>query len=205
MTSPMAENLHPTKEKLIKTTSHLLKSMHPREISSEMVLTQSGISKGSLYHHFEDLEHLIETALLRRYARWVNVNLDTFTTMLISAKNSDDVYRTLVEVTKASQDRNLKSERFFRAEVLTKADNSPRLALQLQVLQNQLTESLADLVREAQERGFFKKSNDAKSIAIFVQAYTLGKIVDDSSDSPVDAELYANLINSIVKDVFLEP
>lgn len=201
----MAENTHPTKEKLIKTTSHLLKTMHPREISSDMVLTHSGISKGSLYHHFEDLEHLIETALLRRYARWVNVNLDTFTSLLTSAKNSEDVYRGLVEVTKASQDRNLKGERFFRAEVLTKASNSPRLALQLQVLQNQLTESLADLVREAQERGFFKKSNDAKSIAVFVQAYTLGKIVDDASDNPVEAELYASLINSIVKEVFLEP
>jgi len=201
----MAENLHPTKEKLIKTTSHLLKTMHPREISSEMVLTQSGISKGSLYHHFEDLEHLIETALLRRYAQWVNVNLDTFTTMLTSAKSSEDVYRTLAEVTKASQDRSLKGERFFRAEVLTKASNSPRLAQELQILQTQLTESLSDLVREAQERGFFRKNNDAKSIAIFVQAYTLGKIVDDASDNPVDSELYANLINLIVKDVFLEP
>jgi hypothetical protein len=60
-------------------------------------------------------------------------------------------------------------------------------------------------VREAQERGFFRKSNDAKSIAIFVQAYTLGKIVDDSSDNPVDAKQYANLINSVVKNVFLEP
>lgn len=201
----MASDIHPTKEKLISTTAVLLKSLHPREISSEMVLTQSGISKGSLYHHFEDLEHLIETTLLRRYARWVNVNLDTFTTMLTTAKNSEDVYQTLIEVTKASQDRSLKVERFFRAEVLTRADNSPRLALELQILQTQLTESLADLVREGQERGFFKKSNDAKSIAIFVQAYTLGKIVDDSSNTPVDDELYANLINSIVKNVFLEP
>jgi AcrR family transcriptional regulator len=201
----MAENTHPTKEKLITTTSHLLKSLHPREISSEMVLSQSGISKGSLYHHFEDLEHLIETALLRRYARWVSVNVDVMTRILTQAKSSNDIYLGLVEVTKASQDRTLRSERFFRAEVLTKADNSPRFALQLQALQSQLTESLADLVREAQERGFFKKSNDAKSIAVFVQAYTLGKVVDDSSDTPVDAELYASLINSIVKDVFLEP
>ena len=201
----MASGVHPTKEKLISTAAELLKTLHPSEISSEMVLSNSGISKGSLYHHFEDLEHLIETALLRRYARWVNINLDTFTKMLTSAKNSEDVYRTLAEVTKVSQDRSLKGERFFRAEVLTKASNSPRLALELQALQNQLTESLADLVREAQERGFFKKSNDAKSIAIFVQAYTLGKIVDDSSENPVDAKQYANLINSVVKNVFLEP
>jgi AcrR family transcriptional regulator len=201
----MANLNHPTREKLIETATHLLKSLHPGEISSEMVLTESGISKGSLYHHFEDLEHLIETALLARYARWVSVNVDVMTKILTQAKSTEDIYLGLVEVTKASQDRKLKSERFFRAEVLTKANNSPRLALQLQLLQDQLTESLTDLVREAQERGFFRKSNDAKSIAVMVQAYTLGKIVDDSSNNPVDQEQYANLINSIVKNVFLEP
>ncbi len=201
----MANLNHPTREKLIETAAHLLKSLHPGEISSEMVLTESGISKGSLYHHFEDLEHLIETALLARYARWVSVNVDVMTKILTQAKSTEDIYLGLVEVTKASQDRKLKSERFFRAEVLTKANNSPRLALQLQLLQDQLTESLTDLVREAQERGFFGKSNDAKSIAVLVQAYTLGKIVDDSSNDPVDQEQYANLINSIVKNVFLEP
>jgi AcrR family transcriptional regulator len=201
----MSSSNHPTKDKLIATTADLLKTLHPSEISSEMVLSNSGISKGSLYHHFEDLEHLIETALLQRYARWVSVTFEGITKILTEAKASNDLYLGLVELTKTSQDRALKGERFFRAEILTKADHSPRLASQLQLLQNQLTESLADLIREAQERGFFKKSLDAKSIAIFIQAYTLGKIIDDSSDDPVDPQQYANLINAVVKDVFLEP
>ena len=88
--------------------------------------------------------------------------------------------------------------------MLTKANNSPRFAKQLQALQKQLTDSLTDLVREAQERGFYKKSIDAKSIAVFIQAYTLGKIIDDSSESPVDQDAYAHLINTIIKDVFLQ-
>ena len=201
----MSSSNHPTKDKLIATTADLLKTLRPSEISSEMVLSNSGISKGSLYHHFEDLEHLIETALLQRYARWVSVTFEVITKILTEAKASNDLYLGLVELTKTSQDRALKGERFFRAEILTKADHSPRLASQLQLLQNQLTESLADLIREAQERGFFKKSLDAKSIAIFIQAYTLGKIIDDSSDDPVDPQQYANLINAVVKDVFLEP
>ena len=200
----MSETNHPTKEKLVDTAVLLLKSHHPDQISSEMILNESGISKGSLYHHFEDLQHLIETALLRRYARWVRINVDALTGLLTSAKYSQDIYDGLLEVTKRTQDRNLRSERFFRAEVLTKANNSPRFAKQLQALQKQLTDSLTDLVREAQERGFYKKSIDAKSIAVFIQAYTLGKIIDDSSDDPVEPELYAQLINTVIKDVFLQ-
>ncbi len=199
----MPNSHHPTKEKLIQATSELLREVPHAEISSEMILTRSGISKGSMYHHFHDLEELIETALLERYARWVEVSVTAMTSILTSAKTSEDIYLGLVEVTKRTQSKNLRDERFFRAEVLTKANESPRLAKELQGLQKHLTDSLTDLVREAQERGFYKKELDPKAIAVFIQAYTLGKIIDDSSDDPVDPETYAHLINTIVKDVFL--
>lgn len=199
----MPSQYHPTKAKLIETTAQLLREIPHNEISSDLILTRSGISKGSMYHHFEDLEELIETALLERYARWVEVSVAGMTQLLTSAKTSDDIYQGLIQVTKRTQSRDLRDERFFRAEVLTRANESPRLALQLKDLQKNLTDSLTDLVREAQERGFYKKELDPKSIAVFIQAYTLGKIIDDASDEPVDADAYAHLINTIVKDVFL--
>ena len=200
----MRSHLHPTKAKLVETTAQLLRELPQGEISSELILTRSGISKGSMYHHFEDLEELIETALLERYARWVEVSVAGMTQILTSSNSADDVYRGLLEVTKRTQSRELRDERFFRAEVLTKANASPRLSKQLIELQKNLTDSLTDLIREAQERRFFTKSLDAKTISVFIQAYTLGKIIDDVSDEPVDQEAYAHLINTIVKDVFLE-
>ena len=200
----MPSQYHPTKAKLIETTAQLLREVPQGDISSELILTRSGISKGSMYHHFEDLEELIETALLERYARWVEVSVAGMTQILTSAKTSNDIYLGLIEVTKRTQSRELRDERFFRAEVLTKANASPRLSTQLKKLQKNLTDSLTDLIREAQERGFFTKELEAKSIAVFIQAYTLGKIIDDASDEPVDQEAYAHLINSIVRDVFLQ-
>ena len=200
----MRSHFHPTKAKLVETTAQLLRELPHGEISSELILTRSGISKGSMYHHFEDLEELIETALLERYARWVEVSVAGMTQILTTSNSADDVYQGLLEVTKRTQSRELRDERFFRAEVLTKANASPRLSKQLIELQKNLTDSLTDLIREAQERRFFTKSLDAKTIAVFIQAYTLGKIIDDVSDEPVDQEAYAHLINTIVKDVFLE-
>jgi AcrR family transcriptional regulator len=202
--SDMPRETHPTKAKLIETATALLKSHHVSEISVDMILQESNISKGSMYHHFQDLEELIETALLERYARWVDVSVTTMTQILTSAKSSQEIYAGLVEVTKRTQDRKLSTERFFRAEVLTKANGSPRFAAQLQILQQQLTDSLTDIIREAQERGFYKKDIDPKAIAVFIQAYTLGKIIDDSSTDPVDPDSYSNLINLIIKEVFIQ-
>jgi AcrR family transcriptional regulator len=200
----MARETHPTKTKLVETAAALLKDRKVSEVTVDLVLNESGISKGSLYHHFEDLDELLETALLERYARWIDVSIGAMTQILTSAKSSKEIYAGLVEVTKRTQDRNLRAERFFRAEVLTKANRSPRFAQQLQVLQQQLTDSLTDIIREAQERGFYKKSLDPKAIAVFIQAYTLGKIIDDSSEVPVDQDSYAALINLIIKEVFIQ-
>jgi len=200
----MPHEHHPTKSKLIEAATALLKKYKSGEISVEMVLAESNISKGSLYHHFESLDDLIDMALLARYAKWVDINVATMSHILVNAKSSKDIYSGLVEVTERSQDRSLSKERFFRAETLAKANSSPRFAKKLQDLQQQLTDSLTDLIREAQEKNFYDKSNDPKAIAVFIQAYTLGKIVDDMSSSQVNQENYNSLINKIIKEIFIK-
>jgi len=200
----MPHEHHPTKSKLIEAATALLKKYKSGEISVEMVLAESNISKGSLYHHFESLDDLIEMAFLARYAKWVDINVATMSHILVNAKSSKDIYSGLVEVTERSQDRNLSKERFFRAETLAKANSSPRFAKKLQDLQQQLTDSLTDLIREAQEKNYYDKSNDPKAVAVFIQAYTLGKIVDDMSSNQVNQENYNSLINKIIKEVFIK-
>jgi len=39
---------------------------------------------------------------------------------------------------------------------------------------------------------------------VFIQAYTLGKIIDDISEDPVNQEAYEALINTIIKEVFIK-
>ena len=67
----MATRVHPTKALLISTTVKLLDTKLPNEIAVDEILETSGISKGSLYHHFEDLSELLEVAQVERYAAWV--------------------------------------------------------------------------------------------------------------------------------------
>jgi CDGSH-type Zn-finger protein len=68
--------LHPTKEELIKYCRWfcwILLTLD--EITSENVLDISGISRGSLYHHFEDFSELLELAQVRRFASYVNKSI----------------------------------------------------------------------------------------------------------------------------------
>jgi AcrR family transcriptional regulator len=200
----MPSTIHPTKAKLIGATYKLLKTVERAHLTSDMILDESGISKGSLYHHFEDLDELIEAALIQRYARWVDASIEFMTHLLTSAASSDDIYSGLTGITRSTQSDEFKAERLNRINVLSRAGSSTRFAKLLGEEQQRLTDALTDLIREAQERGFYKKEVDARAIAVFIQAYTVGKIVDDFNENKVDPEEWVNLINLIIKTVFIK-
>jgi AcrR family transcriptional regulator len=200
----MPRHTHPTKTALIEATRELLES-HPRkEISTEQILTKSGISKGSLYHHFEDLEELIEAAILLRYTEWVDGSIEAITQVLRAVKSPDDVYNSLVAITKQTQSPARKPDRVYRAEVLGAAASSPRLAKNLGAEQQRLTDALADLVRETQAKGFFHEDIDPQVLAVFIQAYTFGKVVDDYSENPMNPDNWNALINDFLKKTLLK-
>jgi AcrR family transcriptional regulator len=200
----MPSTIHPTKAKLIEATSKLLKTVDRAHLTSDMILEESGISKGSLYHHFEDLDELIEAALIQRYARWVDASIELMTQLLTSAESSDDIYSGLTGITRRTQSDEFRAERQNRIDVLSRAGSSKRFAKLLGEEQQRLTDALTDLIREAQERGFYKKEVDARAIAVFIQAYTVGKIVDDFNENKVDPEEWVNLINLVIKTVFIK-
>jgi hypothetical protein len=62
---------------------------------------------------------------------------------------------------------------------------------------------MADIVREAQEKGWVNKTFDAKTIAVFMQAYTLGRVIDDvaSDNQHIDSEDWNDVVNEAVKSL----
>ncbi len=199
----MPRSGHPTKTKLIDTAVELLKTSPRSQISSDLILQTSGISKGSLYHHFEDLDELLETAMLVRYTDWVDSSIELIMQIIARSKTPKDIYDNLVELTRFTQDPKRRGERIYRAEILGMAENSPRLAEKLAREQQRLTDALTDIIRDTQESGYFRKELDPHAVAVLIQAYTLGKVVDDYSLNAVDPEKWNELINLVVRRVFI--
>ena len=85
----MLSSFHPTKKLLVETVVNLLDSQRPSEILAEDVLEISGVSKGSMYHHFEDLQELVEIAQLIRYSKWIDASIQFMTTNVLSANSRE--------------------------------------------------------------------------------------------------------------------
>ncbi len=197
------DSMHPTKAVLVKTVVELLDTQMPSEIHADNVLEISGISKGSMYHHFEDLSELIETAQVYRYSKWISRSVGLMTEILPRVKSTSELRVALQEVTKLTQGHDLAKFRLERARALSNAEGNLRFQKALTAETEKLTSSLEDLCREVIEKGWFRKDLHPRALAVFIQAYTLGKLVDDFSPNRVSEQDWNALIDGIVGNYFL--
>ena len=197
------KRIHPTKEKLIETMAELMNERALHEIQVDDVLRESNISKGSLYHHFENFEDLTEAALIARFSNSVDLSIELVAGAVNEAKTAEEFLERIIYVTTVTQGPERAQFRLERARVIGLSINSPKLAELLQTEQDRLTEAMTDVVREGQIKGWVSDKFDAKTIAVFMQAYTLGRVIDDVA-SPlhsIKGDDWNEVINTAVKSL----
>jgi AcrR family transcriptional regulator len=197
----LAKNIHPTKEKLIATMVALMNDQSLSSIQVDDVLRESNISKGSLYHHFENFDDLVDVTLIARFASGVDLSIDLVSAAVTEAKSGREFVEKIIEVTTATQGSERAKFRLERARVIGLSVNSPKLLSALEQEQDRLTTAMANSVRDAQEKGWVSKTFDAKTIAVFLQAYTLGRVVDDvaSENQHIDSKDWNNVVIAALK------
>ena len=198
----MLNTLHPTKQTLINSAVNFLETLAPEEITGELILADSGISKGSLYHHFSDFPDLIEHAQVFMFSRYVELSVAAINTLLHDAKDRESILVGLREVIRASQSPALNRMRYVRISAIAKSVRIERMRKLMSAEQERLTEALADLFRESQERGWGNPRLDPVTVAVFIQSFTIGKVVDDLTQQHIDEQKWYQLIDLIFETVF---
>ncbi len=194
--------MHPTRERLLLTTVELMDSENPEKVGVEMVLDKSGISKGSLYHHFEDFPALIEAALVYRFHRVVDTSIALIANTVATSTSREQFFAEMEKVTAITHSREMTAIRFERARALGHAGTSLRFKEALGIEQQRLTFAFADLVREAQNQGWITIDIDPHATAVFIQAYTIGKLIDEVTPEPMDEQQWLSLINRMIERTF---
>jgi AcrR family transcriptional regulator len=165
----------------------------------EQLLEASNISKGSLYHHFEDFYDVIMQAQVSRFARYVDEDIAALTNVLLASTSREDMFGRLDLISRATHDPARSVRRADRIEILAGARHSELMRQLLAPTQARLTNAIADLAREMQVKGFIDEELDSASVAVFIQAYSLGLIVNDVSSEPIDMEKWHNMISRMTR------
>ena len=190
---------HPTKVHLTEAAATLIDELGSQGFTVEQLLEKSNISKGSLYHHFEDFHDVIMQAQVLRFARYVEDDITALTNVLLASTSREDMFGRLDQISRATHDPARSGRRADRIEILAGARHSEKMKNALGPTQARLTGAIADLVREMKAKEFVSESLDPGSVAVFIQAYSLGLIVNDVSNEPIDLEEWHAMISRMTR------
>ena len=194
----MRNPAHPTRERLIDTAVAMLDDRDVEQLNVNEVLEISGISKGSMYHHFTDFDDLINAALVRRFSRGVDADLEQLGDILTSSKSAKQFFAALDHVNEQVQSPKRADTRAERAMMLARARQHDDLREALGAEQARLTSAFADLFTEAQNKGWFAKDVDPEAFAVFIQAFTLGQLINDVMPETMDYDAWRKLIQRVL-------
>ena len=197
----MAHEQNETRQNLIQATSDLMDLHAIEDISAAMVLERSRASKSSMYHFFEDFADLLEETYLVRFGETVRESITVIEKIIARSTTKEEFFVALDRLTASTQARENACLRFRRARKLGRAEKNEKFRTALGELQQQLTDSLTLAFETAQEKGFLNKKFEARTGAVFIQAYTLGRIVDDITTTHMNDADWENLIGRIAREV----
>ena len=194
--------LHPTAQLLIETVTGLLDVKSADQITSEEVLHLSGISRGSLYHHFQDFDDLVDSALVKRFGKYIAETNAGFEALSLTVNNVKDLKAALRRMTRWAHDPARAVFRFERIRIFARASENPNLRAKLAVEQDSLTSHTADIIARWQDRGFIIKSVQPRTVAVVIQAIVIGRVVDEIADSHVDPDDWIQMMDRMM-DMFV--
>lgn len=194
--------MHPTKGLLLETAISLIDEFGPQGFTVENLLETSKISKGSLYHHFHDFSDVIEQAQVARFSRYVDQDIMLLVGLLKSATSREDLESKFAMIVQGAGLPGRDAARSDRAAILGMARHSKKFAEGLAIEQQRVTDVLTDIAREMQERGWINKDLDAAVVATFVQAYSMGFVLNDNTTNPISIERWSAFISFMLGKIF---
>ena len=192
-------NEHPTRRNLLTSTIQLFEVLSPEDITIDEVLQACNVSKGSLYHHFRDFADLLDQAMLAKFSMGVDEHIALIESVLQTANSQREVLEGFRTVTDISQQPSLRDQRTFRMNLLLRADREPALATKLAVEQQRLTNALEVQIQRMQVLGWVRSDFNARAAAVLIQAYSIGRRVDQIAEDSVLQGDWNTLIYQVIE------
>jgi len=187
--------IHPTRAVITSAAADILKSVGVAKFHVDDVLSATGLTRGALYHHFENVDDLVESALLATYAEGVSVNIGLVQKVLATATTFDEFRAGVLGANVVyAQNEALRAVRSLRAHALAATAGAERMAAALAGEQQRLTDTYVEVITAAQTRGWVRASIEPESLAVFIQAYSFGVIIDDVSEQHISPDAWEQFI-----------
>ena len=196
--------MHPTYEKILNTAIAVLLEQGFDLFNVQEVLDRAEVSRGTLYHHFRDVDALIEEALAGSFSREVSANRTAARELIERCKTATEyrreIKRLLVRVAETPA-----SVRLRRVHTIALCQTRPSLEEAIRSEQDSSNREWEELVELAQSKGFVRKDVDPRVAATLLQAVGISRVVDEVSTDPLSDQQWAELTFEIYDRMLFSP
>lgn len=194
--------MHPTKRRLIEVTHKIYEEQPIHTITSELVLKLSGITKGSLYHHFADFPDLIESVQVVRYEKFASLELSEMTIEINGDSDIETARSRLFSALRKRQDSTTSSDRAERTWIIAQALMNARLATKIISSEERITELWMNLYSSCADRGWTNSSLDAQSVSVVTQAAIFSRVFSDLRSEELATENWITVVEAMVDRLY---
>jgi AcrR family transcriptional regulator len=197
----MAEPLD-TRSQLIDATINALYNVGPSGLRVSKIALEVGISEASVYHFFKNKNDLVETSQIEAYRRSYLEMVIPFSAAVDLSDSAEDFIRVVRKLYEMIFSVERHPIRAARIQVIGSAMASPRLQESLNLINREVHEELAEVIRRAQSRGWVNPDRDARAIAYWINAQTNGRVLIEMDPDWGDLSNWNEIAIAAVLSVF---
>jgi AcrR family transcriptional regulator len=199
-----AERSMETRNRVLAVALEQLESGGEAAVRIDEIRDRSGVSIGSIYHHFGDREGVIAAAQLRRFARYAESEITALSDIVERSANVEQFRRAIRQLTRHARSDVRTAQRWGRIGVLASTIGRDDLRADIEQVQTRLTDGFTAHVAQGQARGFFRDDLDPRAIAAFVEAYTLGLALNDVDGRGVGEQAWEQVVWTVLDGLIPE-
>jgi len=205
MTSAGTTSTDSPASRLVRAAVRDLEAYGSESVSIERILTESATSYLTLFQEFGGRDGLLDSARLALVAKRTSHSIEVITSTLHNVSTYEDLFTTLMALTTAFQDETFKENRLMRSAVIGSVLHRPELRSALADIQNEMTNNLAALIESIIVSGGFRCVVSPRALAVFVQAFTAGQVIDEIDHTPTPRDEWLLTIESALRGLILPP
>lgn len=159
------------------------------------LVERSGRSVGLIYHFFGNREGVLEAVWMHQMAPWMAVDQQLLCELTDSISTVDDLRRAVALMVDDLHHPDRLAALWSKLEVIAAARRRPTMQRVVVEQQRRMTAAYAEMVERLQAKGVMDPALDPRAVSVFVQAFTLGRILGQfDPDDPIDEQAWADVV-----------
>lgn len=200
---PTRRSRRDSRIELIDATLDVINERGIDGVRIDEICEKVGVTKGSLYWHFQDREGLIRESLLEQLRRMSEQHLSLLDQAIAESENQEEYLARIASTFVDPFDPIEVEARWRRWELLATTRRDPELAGMMAEIQRREQRFLVSLMEQARERGILRPDIDPRAMAAVLIALSLGSnnlsLLGDDAPSP---EAWTQLLVTLVNLLF---